>query len=109
MKYSIMINGITQLFMTKADVMSGFRTIKVCTSYKVDGKECFQLPYATESAIEPVYTELEGWEENISDKKTYEELPASLRKYIEFIEKETGVPVTMVSVGPDREETIFRK
>lgn len=108
MKYSIMINGITKLFMTKADVMSGFRTVKICTSYKVDGKECFEIPFGTESSIEPVYTEMEGWSDDIMDKRDFNDLPSALKKYIEFIEKETGVPVTMVSVGPDREETIFR-
>jgi adenylosuccinate synthase len=109
LKYSIMINGITQLFMTKADVMSGFKTIKVCSSYKVDGKECIELPFNNDAVIEPVYTEMAGWNEDISGIKEYSKLPVSLKKYIEFVEKETGVPVTMVSVGPDREETIFRK
>ena len=104
-----MINGITQLFMTKSDVMSGFKIIKICTSYKVDGKECFEIPFNNDSAIEPVYTDLQGWEENISALKDYNELPEALKKYIKFIETETGVPITMVSVGPDREETIFRK
>ncbi len=109
LKYSIMINGITQLFMTKADVMSGFKTIRICTSYKVDGKECHEIPYGIDSVIEPVYTDLPGWNENISGIREYNKLPESLRNYVEFIEKNTGVPVTMVSVGPDREETIFRK
>ena len=109
LKYSIMINGITQLFMTKSDVMSGFKIIKICTSYKVDGKECFEIPFNNDSAIEPVYTDLQGWEENISALKDYNDLPETLKKYIKFIETETGVPITMVSVGPDREETIFRK
>jgi adenylosuccinate synthase len=109
LKYSIMINGITQLFMTKADVLSGFKTIKVCTSYNVDGKECNELPFGSDSAIEPVYTELEGWNEDITAIKEFDNLPASLKKYIGFIEKHTGIPVTMVSVGPDRNETIFRK
>jgi adenylosuccinate synthase len=109
MKYSIMINGITQLFMTKADVMSGFKTIRICTSYKIDGKNCDELPFDNESVIEPVYTEFKGWEELISGYRKFDELPVALKDYIEFIEKETGVPVTMVSVGPDREETIFRK
>jgi adenylosuccinate synthase len=109
MKYSIMINGITQLFMTKADVMSGFKTIRICTSYKIDGKNCNQLPFDNDSVVEPVYTDFEGWQEVITGHRKFEELPAALKKYIEFIEKETGVPVTMVSVGPDREETIFRK
>jgi adenylosuccinate synthase len=108
MKYSIMINGITQLFMTKADVMSGFKTVKICTSYKIDGKESFEIPFGTESSIEPVYIEMQGWSDDIMDKRDFNDLPAALKKYIEFIEKETGVPVTMVSVGPDREETIFR-
>jgi len=108
LKYSIMINGITQLFMTKADVMSGFDSIKICTSYRVNGKECIEIPFDNDAVIEPVYTELNGWREEISSIKTYEKLPAALKHFIEFIEKQTGVPVTMVSVGPDREETIFR-
>jgi adenylosuccinate synthase len=108
LKYSIMINGITGLFMTKADVMSDFKTIKVCTSYNVDGKECPEIPYDNDSFIEPVYAELPGWEEDISKIREYNMLPEPLKKFIEFIEKQTGVPVTMVSVGPDRKETIFR-
>jgi adenylosuccinate synthase len=108
LKYSIMINGITQLFMTKADVMSGFSTIKICTSYKVDGAECIEIPFANDAVIEPVYTELPGWNEDISSIKEYEKLPAALKSFTTFIEKQTGVPVTMISVGPDREETIFR-
>ncbi len=109
LKYSIMINGITQLFMTKADVMSGFKTVRICTSYKVDGKECIEIPFGVDSVVEPVYTDLQGWNENISGIKEHNKLPDSLKKYIEFVEKNTGVPITMVSVGPDREETIFRK
>lgn len=108
LKYSIMINGITQLFMTKADVMSGFDTIKICTSYKVNGKECTEIPFNNDADIEPVYTKLQGWQEDISSIKTYEKLPPALKMFIEFIEKETKVHVTLVSVGPDREETIFR-
>jgi adenylosuccinate synthase len=109
MKYSIMINGITQLFMTKADVLSGFKSIRICTSYKVDGRECQEIPFNSQSEVEPVYTEFDGWDDNITSFRNFEELPDALKKYIGFIEKETGVPVTMVSVGPDREETIFRK
>jgi adenylosuccinate synthase len=108
MKYAIMINGITKLFMTKADVLSGFKTIKVCTSYKVDGKLSDEIPYSSDSTIEPVYTELEGWQEAITADRNYEDLPSALKKYIEFIETQTGVPITMVSVGPDRKETIYR-
>ncbi len=108
LRYSIMINGITKLFMTKADVLSGFNTIKICTSYKVDGKECIEIPFNNDAVIEPVYHELTGWKENISEIKDYNKLPDALKQYIKFIESQTGVPVTMVSVGADREEIIFR-
>lgn len=108
LKYSIMVNGVTKLLMTKADVMSGFDTVKICTSYKVNGKECTEIPYMTDAIIEPVYTDLEGWKENISDLRRYSDLPPQLQGFISFIEKECAVPVTMVSVGPDRKETIFR-
>ncbi len=108
LKYAIMINGVTRLFMTKSDVMSGFRTIKVCTSYISEGKKCDEIPFHNKSLV-PVYTELAGWKENISDIREFELLPENLKKYIKFIEDQTHIPVTMVSVGPDREETIFRK
>ena len=108
LKYSIMINGVTKLFMTKADVMSGFKTIKICTSYKVAGEECLEIPFDNDAGIEPVYTELAGWEEDISGIKEFTGLPEPLRKFVEFIEKQTGVPVTLISVGPDREEIIIR-
>jgi adenylosuccinate synthase len=108
LKYSIMINGITQLFMTKSDVMSGFKTIKICTSYNINGKECQQLPFGIDSIIEPGYTELQGWDEDITGLREFDQLPENLKKYIGFIEKQTGIPITMISVGPDREETIFR-
>ncbi len=108
LNYAIMINGITRLFITKPDVMSGFGTVKVCISYKIDGKECKEIPYDSNSSIEPVYTELPGWQEEISGIRKYEDLPDALKKYIDFIEKETGIPVSLVSVGPDRQETVFR-
>ncbi|MBK7710448.1 MAG: adenylosuccinate synthase [Bacteroidales bacterium] len=109
LKYSIMINGVTKLFMTKADVMSGFRSIKICKSYLVDGVASEEIPFNAEASIEPVYVELPGWEADISGMREFDKLPEALKSFIQFIEKETGVPVTMVSVGPDREETIFRK
>lgn len=108
LKYSIMINGITKLFMTKADVMSGFDTVKVCTDYRIGGKLSNEIPFSNDVAVEPVYTEMEGWKENISGIRIYEDLPANLRKFVSFVESRTGVPVKMVSVGPDRTETILR-
>jgi len=109
LKYSIMINGVTKLFMTKADVMSGFKTIKICTSYLVDGRSTVEIPFNADALIEPVYTELAGWATDISGIREYTKLPEELKSFIEFIENQTGIPVTMVSVGPDREETIFRE
>ncbi len=108
LKYSIMINGITKLFMTKADVMSGFDSIKICTSYKIEGKECTELPFNDDSGIEPVYTTFPGWKEDITSIRKFDKLPKELKSFIEFIETNTGVPITLVSVGPDRKETIFR-
>jgi adenylosuccinate synthase len=108
LKYSIMINGVTKLFMTKPDVLTGFDKVKVCIAYSIDGKETEELPYEHNSKIEPFYREFSGWNEDISSVRDYDKLPRSLKHYIDFIEKETGVPVTMVSVGPDRKETIFR-
>jgi adenylosuccinate synthase len=108
LKYAIMINGVTQLFMTKSDVLSGFETIRICTSYHYEGKECREIRFDN-SPVEPVYETLPGWKENISGIRKFGMLPESLKNYIKFIEDQTGIPVTMVSVGPDREETIFRK
>ena len=108
LKYSIMINGISKLFMTKADVMSGFEKVRVCTSYKVGNKELTEIPFSNELKIEPGYKDMDGWKEDISSVRDYKNLPANLKKFIEFIETQTGVPITMVSVGPDRKETIFR-
>jgi adenylosuccinate synthase len=108
LKYAIMINGVTQLFMTKSDVLSGFENINICTSYLSAGKECIEIPFDN-SPVEPVYTTLPGWKADITDIRKYTKLPENLKNYIKFIEGQTGVPVTMVSVGPDREETIFRK
>jgi adenylosuccinate synthase len=108
LKYSIAINGVSQIILTKSDVLSGMSKIPVCTHYKIDGQLTDEFPYSIENGLEPVYAELDGWNEDITTCKTYDSLPVNLKKYIQFIEKETGVPVTIISVGPNREQTIVR-
>jgi adenylosuccinate synthase len=108
LKYSIMINGVTQLLMMKADVLSIFSTIKICTKYQLkDGTITDMIPYeqVTEK-ISPIYTEMKGWKSDLRNAK--ESLPAELNDYIKFLETELQVPITLVSVGPDRTETIHR-
>jgi adenylosuccinate synthase len=108
LKYSVMINGVTHIILTKADVLSGLDTLKVCTAYKFNGEVSDRFPYDLNDTVEPVYTEVKGWKSDLTGIKTYNELPQELKDYISFIEKETGVPVSIVSVGPDREQTIER-
>ena len=106
LKYSIMLNGVTEIVLTKADVLSDFESIKICTGYKINGKIVQQVPFDNDIKIEPVYTNMEGWMTNISNMKSYDEFPAELKNYIRFIEKETDVKVSVVSVGSDRLATI---
>ena len=109
LKYTVMMNGATSLIMMKADVMNDFDTIKVAVGYKVNGKIIDWFPYeACDTEIEPVYKEFKGWKCDINDIRDYDALPQELKDYISFIEQETGVPVSTVSVGPDRDATIFR-
>jgi len=108
LRYAIMINGVTKLFMMKSDILSGFKTIRVCTSYKIAGENQAEIPFDNNADIEPVYYELDGWSEDITGIRQFSDLPQNLRKYIGFIEEQTGIPVTIVSVGPDRNATIFR-
>ncbi len=109
LKYSIIINGVTELNMMKADVLSGFNTIKVCTSYSIDGTETKTLPFDLNSGnIKPIYKSFEGWNEDISEVTKEEELPIELHNYVSFIEDFVGVPIKLISVGPDRSETIYR-
>ncbi len=109
LKYAIQINGVTQLMMMKADVLSGFDKIKVCTTYKYKGKEISHLPYSIEEEnVIPVYTELKGWKKDLTGLSDPKELPETLNQYIAFLEKELEVPIKIVSVGPDRTQTIHR-
>lgn len=109
LKYTIMINGVTSLILTKADVLDTFETIKVATAYKIDGFETQALPFDIDTKIEPIYREFKGWNTDITSIRSEKDFPKELKEYIDFIEKETGVPVSIVSVGPDRDSTIIRK
>ena len=106
LKYAIMVNGVTDLIMMKADVLDSFDTIKVATAYVVDGQKSNHVPFDTYSTIEPVYKEIKGWKKDLTKCRTEKELPAAFKKYIAFVERELGVPISIVSVGPDRAQTI---
>jgi adenylosuccinate synthase len=108
LKYSIMINGVTELTMMKSDVMDDFENIKICTAYKLNGNEVEHVPYEMTDDIEPVYTEFNGWKTDMTSMTHENEFPEEFNAYIDFIEKETGVPVKVVSVGPNRAQTIER-
>ena len=110
LKYAITINGVTELNMMKADVLSGFEQIKVCTHYEYNGEKIAHLPFDIDSKyVKPVYETLEGWQEDLTGIKSASELPNALNHYIEYLEKHLEVPITVVSVGPDRTQTLFRK
>ena len=108
LKYAIMIDGVTELIMMKADVLDTFDTIKVATGYKVDGVETDQVPYDTYAEVEPIYKEFKGWNKDLSQITREEELPFEFMNYVRFIEKELNVPISVISLGPDRVQTIFR-
>ena len=110
MKYAIMINGVTELSMMKADVLSGFDTIKACTAYKINGELVDYIPFdIAHHEIEPVYIDLKGWKQDLTGLSNYNEAPQELKEYVSFLEKELEVPVTVVSVGPDRSQTLNTK
>ncbi len=106
--YAIMVDGVTKLIMMKSDVLDTFETIKACVAYRVNGVETHELPYSIEN-VEPVYVELPGWQQDMTAVKSEEEFPQAFNDYIAFLERELGVPIAIVSVGPDREQTIERK
>ena len=109
LKYAIRINGVTALMMMKSDVLSGFESIKVCTAYRYRGETISHLPYNIESDnVTPIYTELKGWKKDLTRMTSVSEFPDPLNKYIDFLEKELEVPIEIVSVGPDRTQTIHR-
>jgi len=109
LKYSIILNGVTDLICTKSDVLSGFDEISVCDSYLYSGKTTKEIPFdMTGQEIIPQYKNYKGWSEDLSKIKTFDALPDSFKNYVDFIESEIGVRHNMISVGPDREETIIR-
>lgn len=108
LNYAIMINGVTELNMLKTDVLDTFDTIMVCTEYKVNGELTDQMPFDLNEKVEPIYTELKGWKTDLTGLTNGEPLPTELQDYIAFIEERTGVPISVVSVGPDREQTLFQ-
>lgn len=109
LKYAVMLNGVTQLIITKTDVLSEFETIKVCTGYQTNYGLTTKLPYDTEGKMEPVFDELPGWKSDITQAKNEKDLPLQLREYITYIENYLEVPVKMISMGPERTQIIYRR
>ena len=108
LKYAIMIDGVTKLIMMKSDVLDSFETIKACVAYKVNGEEIDYFPFDINEGIEPVYVELPGWNTDLTKMKSEDEFPEEFNAYLDFLENELEVPIKIVSVGPDREQTIIR-
>lgn len=110
LKYAIMINGVTRLFMMKADVLSGFDEIKVCTSYRLsNGKETREIPFdINRQQLEPVYISRPGWQGDLNGIMDFTEMPGELQSYVDYLERELQVPIVIVSVGPDRKQTILK-
>jgi adenylosuccinate synthase len=109
LRYACQVNGVTQLMMMKADVLSGFKSLKVCTAYNYKGEVIHHFPYNVEADnIKPIYTDFEGWSEDLTEMDNDSTLPKALNNYIDFLEKELQIPIKIVSVGPDRKQTIFR-
>ena len=109
LKYAIMVNGVTQLIMMKSDVLDGFETVKACVAYKQNGQLIDYFPYNIEEGIEPVYQELPGWNADMTKMTSEEEFPKEFTDYINFLEKELETPIKIISIGPDRDQTIVRK
>jgi len=108
LKYAVMIDGVTQLIMMKSDVLDTFDTIKACVAYNIDGVEVEQFPYDINDGVEPVYVELPGWKTNMTSMQSEDEFPEEFNDYVSFLEQELQVPIKIVSVGPDRDQTIIR-
>lgn len=108
LKYAIMIDGVTDLIMMKSDVLDSFKTIKACVAYKINGETVTEFPFSISDDIEPIYKELPGWNCDMTKMQSEDEFPAEFKAYIKFLEEELEVPIKIVSVGPDRAQTIIR-
>ena len=108
LKYAIMVDGVTKLIMMKSDVLDSFETIKACVAYKMDGEEIDYFPFDINETIEPVYVELPGWQTDMTKMQSEDEFPEEFNAYLSFLEEQLGVPIKIVSLGPDREQTIER-
>lgn len=108
LKYSIMINGVTQLIMMKSDVLDSFKTIKACVAYNINGEKTTDFPYSIEEGVEPVYEELPGWKTDMTKMTSESEFPAEFKAYVDFLERHLQVPIKIISIGPDRAQTIIR-
>ena len=109
LKYAVRINGVSELMMMKADVLSGFKTVKICIAYKYKGEKVTHLPYNIEAEnVIPIYKEMKGWEKDLTKMTNAEQLPETLNEYIDYLEAELEIPIKIVSVGPDRKQTIHR-
>ncbi len=110
LKYSIMINGVTELSMMKADILSCFDKIKVCTHYIIDGEKVDYFPFDVDGVdLVPVYEEIEGWNTDLTELRNYDDAPQALKNYVKYLEQKLEVPITVVSVGPDRTQTLSNK
>ena len=109
LRYAIMINGVTQLIMMKSDVLDGFDMIKACVAYRKNGAETRDFPYDIDHDVEPVYKELPGWKADMTRFTSEEQFPKAFKDYIEFLEAELETPIKIISIGPDRDQTIVRK
>ena len=109
LKYAIMINGVTELSMMKADILSIFDTIKICTHYEIDGEKISDFPYdVNDLDVKPIYIEMDGWKKDLTALSQYNDAPIELKNYVEYLEKELNVPISLVSVGPDRKQTLLK-
>ena len=109
LKYAIMIDGVTQLIMMKSDVLDTFETIKACVAYDINGKETEVFPFEIdEETVKPIYVELPGWNTDMTKMQSEDEFPEEFNQYVSFLEEQLETPIKIVSVGPDREQTIIR-